>query len=114
AQTAMEQAREANTRVSYDLNYRPSLWKDRGGMKEAQRVNRELMPFVDILFGNEEDFSAALGFELPDVDGNFSELPTAAFRKMIGRVVETFPNLRTVATTLRTARTASFNGWGAI
>src|SRR5690606_993560 len=101
-------------RVSYDLNYRPSLWKDRGGMEEAQRVNRTLMPLVDILFGNEEDFSAALGFELPDVDDQFSELPTAAFRQMITRVVEAYPNLRSVATTLRTAKTASVNGWGAI
>jgi 2-dehydro-3-deoxygluconokinase len=114
ARAAMEQAKEANTRVSYDLNFRPSLWKDRGGLEEAQEVNRALMPFVDILFGNEEDFSAALGFELSDVDQNYSELPTDAFRRMIGRVVETYPNLKTVATTLRTARTASVNGWGAI
>lgn len=114
ARVAMSQAREANTRVSYDLNYRPSLWKDRGGIEEAQRVNQSLMPLVDILFGNEEDFSAALGFDLPDVDANFSELPTVAFRQMITRVVEAYPNLRTVATTLRTARTASVNGWGAI
>jgi 2-dehydro-3-deoxygluconokinase len=114
ARAAMVQAKEANTRVSYDLNFRPSLWKDRGGLEEAQEVNRALMPFVDILFGNEEDFSAALGFELSDVDQNYSELPTDAFRRMIGRVVETYPNLKTVATTLRTARTASVNGWGAI
>lgn len=114
ARVAMQEAQDAHTRVSYDLNYRPSLWKDRGGIEAAQEVNHSLMPFIDVLFGNEEDFSAALGFELPDVHSNFSELPTAAFREMIGQVVTKYPNLSTVATTLRTARTASVNGWGAI
>jgi 2-dehydro-3-deoxygluconokinase len=69
---------------------------------------------VDVLFGNEEDFSAALGFELEGVDAEFKDLPAAAFRKMIGTVVKAYPNLTTVATTLRTARSASVNGWGAI
>lgn len=114
ARTAMLNAREANTRVSYDLNYRPSLWKERGGIEHAREVNHSLMPLVDILFGNEEDFSAALGFELKDVDDNYSNLTTSAFRRMINQVVATYPNLKTVATTLRTARTASVNGWGAI
>ena len=72
------------------------------------------MPFVDVLFGNEEDFSAALGFELEGVDEKFKDLPTASFRKMIGSVVQAYPNITTVATTLRTARSASVNGWGAI
>jgi 2-dehydro-3-deoxygluconokinase len=67
-----------------------------------------------VLFGNEEDFSASLGFELEGVDHRFEELPTASFRKMIGSVVEAYPNITTVATTLRTARSASVNGWGAI
>ena len=73
-----------------------------------------LMPFVDVLFGNEEDFSAALGFELQNVDAHFQMLPTAAFRSMIAEVVAAFPNIKTVATTLRTSRSASVNGWGAI
>jgi 2-dehydro-3-deoxygluconokinase len=72
------------------------------------------MPFVDVLFGNEEDFSAALGFELEGVDPEFSELPAQSFRRMIGEVVSAFPNIGTVATTLRSARSANVNGWGAI
>jgi 2-dehydro-3-deoxygluconokinase len=72
------------------------------------------VPFVDVLFGNEEDFSAALGFELEDVDPHFQALPTGAFRTMISNVVKEFPNIKAVATTLRTSRSASVNGWGAI
>ena len=114
AQKAMEEARRHGTTISYDLNYRDSLWRSIGGRARAQEVNRSLMPFVDVLFGNEEDFSAALGFELPGVSEGFTELPTAAFRRMIEAVVAKFPNITTVATTLRTARSASVNGWGAI
>lgn len=114
ARAAMEEARRHGTRISYDLNYRDSLWRPVGGKARAREVNRGLMPFLDVLFGNEEDFSAALGFELEGVDAEFHELPTAAFRKMIGAVVEAFPNITTVATTLRTARSANVNGWGAI
>ena len=114
ARAAMEEARRAGTRISYDLNYRDSLWRSVGGQARAQEVNRSLMPFVDVLFGNEEDFSAALGFDLPGVDAGFKDLPTASFRKMIAAVVAAFPNITTVATTLRTARSASVNGWGAI
>jgi 2-dehydro-3-deoxygluconokinase len=114
ARVAMEEAHRQGTRVSYDLNYRDSLWRLIGGRERAQEVNRSLMPFVDVLFGNEEDFSAALGFSLEGVDERFKDLPAASFRKMIGAVVETYPNITTVATTLRTARSASVNGWGAV
>jgi 2-dehydro-3-deoxygluconokinase len=114
AKAAMEEARANGTRISYDLNYRDSLWRSIGGRERAREVNRSLLPFIDVLFGNEEDFSAALGFELEGVDEAFKDLPTASFRKMIGKVVEQYPNLTSVATTLRTARSASVNGWGAI
>src|SRR6185369_14939881 len=114
ARAAMEEARRHGTRVSYDLNYRDSLWRSIGGQQRAREVNRSLMPFVDVLFGNEEDFSAALGFELEGVDAGFRELPAGSFAKMIGDVVAAFPNVTTVATTLRTARSANVNGWGAI
>jgi 2-dehydro-3-deoxygluconokinase len=114
AKAAMQEARGHGTRISYDLNYRDSLWRSIGGRDRAQVVNRSLMPFVDVLFGNEEDFSAALGFQLEGIDERFKDLPTASFRKMIGSVVQTYPNITTVATTLRTARSASVNGWGAI
>jgi 2-dehydro-3-deoxygluconokinase len=114
AREAMEAARRHGTRISYDLNYRDSLWRANGGKQRALEVNRALVPFVDVLFGNEEDFSAALGFDLEGIDPAFKDLPTASFRKMIGKVVAAFPNIQIVATTLRTARSASANGWGAI
>jgi 2-dehydro-3-deoxygluconokinase len=114
ARAAMEEARRNGTRISYDLNYRDSLWRSIGGPDRAREVNRALMPHVDVLFGNEEDFSAALGFHVEGVDEKFGDLPTASFRKMIGAVVEAFPNISTVATTLRTAHSATQNGWGAI
>jgi 2-dehydro-3-deoxygluconokinase len=114
AHAAMEEAHKHGTCVSYDLNYRDSLWRSVGGKVQARKVNRGLMPFVDVLFGNEEDFSAALGFELQNVDAHFQSLPTAAFRAMIANVVAAFPNIKAVATTLRTSRSASVNGWGAI
>jgi len=114
ARAAMEAARRHGTRVSYDLNYRDSLWRAIGGQARAQEVNRSLMPLCDVLFGNEEDFSAALGFELPGVDLQYRALPSGAVRTMIAAVVAAYPNLTTVATTLRTASSASSNGWGAI
>jgi 2-dehydro-3-deoxygluconokinase len=114
ARAAIEAARRSGTLVTYDLNYRDSLWRSIGGRERAREVNRSLVSQVDVLFGNEEDFSAALGFELPGVDEQFKSLPTASFRRMIGAVVDAFPNLKSVATTLRTAHSASVNGWGAI
>jgi 2-dehydro-3-deoxygluconokinase len=114
ASAALEAARRQDTRVSYDLNYRDSLWRSFGGKERAQEVNRRLLPFVDVLFGNEEDFSAALGFRVEGLDAEYADLQTASFRKMIAAVVDAYPNLTTVATTLRSARSASVNGWGAI
>ena len=114
AREAMEAARKHGVVVSYDLNYRPSLWKGIGGAEKARAVNRELVGLVDVLFGNEEDFSVALGFEVEGVDEHLGELPKEAFQKMIGRVREDFPQLGVIATTLRVARTATRNDWGAI
>jgi len=113
AQEAMQAARKHGAIVSYDLNYRESLWKGIGGKQQAQKVNRELAPLVDVMLGNEEDFSAALGFEVSGADEHFSELNVSAFKKMIETVVKKFP-FAVVATTLRNARTATRNDWGAI
>jgi 2-dehydro-3-deoxygluconokinase len=113
AREAMEAARRHGAIVSYDLNYRESLWKGMGGKKQAQQVNRTLAPLVDVMLGNEEDFSAALGFEVAGVDEHLTEFETDAFRKMIGAVVKEFP-FSVVATTLRKAKTATRNDWGAI
>jgi 2-dehydro-3-deoxygluconokinase len=114
ARAAIAAARRSGTLVSYDLNYRDSLWRSIGGRDRAREVNRALVSEVDVLFGNEEDFAAALGFELSGVDEQFKSLPAASFRRMIESVTQIYPNLKSVATTLRTARSASVNGWGAI
>jgi 2-dehydro-3-deoxygluconokinase len=114
AKEAMEAARRHGTVVSYDLNYRASLWKAIGGPARAKEVNCELVGLVDVLLGNEEDFTAALGFEVEGLDENLSALDTANFARMIERVVAAFPNLRVVATTLRNAKTATVNDWGAV
>jgi len=114
AREAMSAAKANGTIVSYDLNYRESLWKSIGGKKRAREVNRDLVKLVDVLIGNEEDFTAALGFEVEDVDESLSKLDVENFRRMIERVTAEFPNLKVVATTLRNARTATFNDWGAV
>ena len=113
AREAMQAARKNGAVVSYDLNYRESLWKGIGGKAQAQKVNRELAPLVDVMLGNEEDFSAALGFEIPGGGEHFSELDVTAFKRMIEAVVKEFP-FAVVATTLRAAKTATRNDWGAI
>ena len=114
AREAMESAKRSGTVVSYDLNYRPSLWQSIGGQKRAQEINRELAPYVDVMIGNEEDFTAALGFEVEGLDEHHSKLDAENFRTMIERVVNQFPNIKVVATTLRNARTATRNDWGAV
>lgn len=114
AREAMQAAKRNGVIVSYDLNYRPSLWKGIGGPEKARAVNRDLVGLVDVLFGNEEDFSVALGFEVEGVDEHHTALPAEAFKQMIGRVRGEFPGLSLVATTLRVATTATRNDWGAI
>ena len=110
---AMKAARKYGTVISYDLNYRESLWKAIGGKKRAQEVNRRLAPLVDVMLGNEEDFSAALGFQVTGLDEHHSNIQADAFKKMIEAVIKEFP-FAVVATTLRKAKTATLNDWGAI
>jgi 2-dehydro-3-deoxygluconokinase len=114
AQEAMESARRAGTIISYDLNYRPSLWKSIGGKAKAQEVNRRLAPLVDVMLGNEEDFTAALGFPVSGLDEQHSKLESAGFRQMIETVEKEYPKMSVIATTLRHARTATQNDWGAL
>ena len=114
ATAAIHAARSSGTVVSYDLNYRESLWKGIGGKAKAQDVNRELVSAVDVLFGNEEDFSTTLGIAIEGVGEDFSHLPVASYEAMLHRVAELYPNLKLIATTLRTAHTATKNDWGAI
>jgi|SRR5271165_396251 len=111
---AMEAAKRTGTIVSYDLNYRSSLWKSVGGKAKAQEVNRRLAPLVDVMLGNEEDFTAALGFPVSGLDEQHSKLDTAGFKRMIEKVVTEYPALSVIATTLRNAKTATRNDWGAL
>jgi 2-dehydro-3-deoxygluconokinase len=117
AEVALEAAaaaRRHGTVVSYDLNYRPSLWGSHGGPSGAQEVNRRLAEQVDVMIGNEEDFRSALGFEIPGVDDALRELPTDSYARMIDQVADRYPQLSVIATTLRQVRTATVNDWGAL
>ncbi|MGD1049928.1 MAG: sugar kinase [Solirubrobacteraceae bacterium] len=111
---AVVAAARHGTIVSYDLNYRPSLWQGIGGVARAREVNRRLARHVDVMIGNEEDFTACLGLEVEGTDANLSELASSSFRAMIEQASAEFPNFRVIATTLRTVRTATVNDWGAI
>jgi 2-dehydro-3-deoxygluconokinase len=111
---AVTAASRHGTVVSYDLNYRPSLWKGLGGVERAREVNRRLATRVDVMLGNEEDFTACLGLEVEGVDENLTELEAASFRAMIERASAEFPNFSVVATTLRAVRSATVNDWSAI
>ena len=111
---AMIAAKEHGTIVSYDLNYRPSLWQSIGGQEKAREVNRRLAQYVDVMLGNEEDFTACLGFEVEGLDENLSSLDVTNFKKMIEVAVGEFPNFKVTGTTLRTVKSAGINDWGAI
>lgn len=112
--TAMKKAKEYGTVTSYDLNYRPSIWKAVGGHEECQRVNKEIAKYVDVMIGNEEDFTACLGLEVPGMDDNITNIQTESFKKMIEQATAEFPNFKATGTTLRTVKTATVNDWGAI
>ena len=114
AREAFTAARRHGTVVSYDLNYRESLWKTIGGHERAAQVNRELVSLVDVVVGNEEDFQLALGFEVEGVDAALTALDREAYVRMLGQVAATFPNLALLAVTLREVHSATRNGWGAI
>ena len=111
---AVQIAKKYGTIVSYDLNYRPSLWSYIGGKKRAQEVNKEIARYIDVMIGNEEDFTACLGFEVEGNDENLSELNLDGYKNMINAVVNAYPNFKVVATTLRTVKTATVNDWSAI
>ena len=111
---AVKTAKKYGTIVSYDLNYRPSLWKDIGGKEKAQQVNKEIAKYVDVMIGNEEDFTACLGFEIEGNDENLKELNLDGYVKMLGEVCKAYPNFKVIATTLRTVKTATVNDWSAM
>ena len=111
---AITAAKRHGTIVSYDLNFRPSLWESHGGSERAIEVNRMIAPMVDVMIGNEEDFTASLGFAVDGVGDSLSKLDPAAFGNMMAAVVEEYPNFSVVATTLRDAKTATVNDWSAV
>lgn len=111
---AVQVAKKYGTIVSYDLNYRPSLWKSIGGKERAQQVNHTIAPHIDVMMGNEEDFTACLGFEVLGMDEQISKLDPSNFAKMIEQAVKQYPNFKAVATTLRNAKTACINDWSAV
>lgn len=111
---AVQAARRHGAIVSYDLNYRPSLWESIGGQARARDVNREIAGHVDVMIGNEEDFTACLGFEVDGLDEKISAIDVQAFQAMIQQAVKAYPNFKVVATTLRAVKSATRNDWGAI
>ena len=111
---AVQAAKRHGTIVSYDLNYRPSLWQSIGGHDKARQVNREIARYVDVMIGNEEDFTACLGFEVEGVDENLTNLEIDSFKSMITRAVAEYPNFKVTGTTLRGVKSATLNDWGAI
>lgn len=111
---AVKKAKEYGTIVSYDLNYRPSLWNDIGGKAKAQEINKTIAPYIDVMIGNEEDFTACLGFEIEGNDENLKELNLDGYVKMLGEVCKVYPNFKVIATTLRTVKTATVNDWSAM
>lgn len=111
---AVKTAKKYGTIVSYDLNYRPSLWNDIGGKAKAQEVNREIAKYIDVMIGNEEDFTACLGLEVEGNDENLRELNIDGYKKMMAKAAELYPNFKVAASTLRTVKTATVNDWSAI
>jgi len=111
---AVQAARKYGTIVSYDLNYRASLWKNQGGTEGAQKINRKIAQYVDVMIGGEEDFTARLGFQVDGLDKHISAMDPANFKKVIAKAVKEFPNFKIAAATLRDAKTATFNDWGAV
>jgi len=107
---AVKAAHEAGTIVSYDLNFRSKLWSS----EEAIKTTKPLVPYIDCLIGNEEDFQKVLGYDVEGVDVEKGELDTSAFKAMVNRVVKDFPNIKVVGTTLRGVKTALVNDWSAI
>jgi 2-dehydro-3-deoxygluconokinase len=111
---AMDVARKYKTIISYDLNYRASLWKNRGCEKRAQEINRHIIKYVDVLFGNIEDFTARLGYDTVSIENNQVNIDIVMFSEITDNILADYPGIKIIAPTLRNARSASINDWGAI
>jgi 2-dehydro-3-deoxygluconokinase len=106
---SVKAARDRGLTISCDLNYRKNLWKYG---KTSRDVMGELFRYVDVGIANEEDCQAALGIHV-DVDVHSGRLETAQYRKLTETVMEAYPNLKSMAITLRESKSASHNGWSA-
>ncbi|RIK75395.1 sugar kinase [candidate division KSB1 bacterium] len=107
---AMRAAHEAGTIVSYDLNFRSKLWSS----KRAIEVTKKLVSYIDVLIGNEEDFQKVLGFEVEGTDESLKTLPVEGYKRMVEKVVKTYPQISAVGTTLREVVSGLVNNWSAI
>jgi 2-dehydro-3-deoxygluconokinase len=110
---AMQAASAASAIVSFDLNYRAKLWRALGDERPAHEILRRIVEHVDVLVGNEEDLQEGLGIPGPEIRSTTS-LDPASFLGMMDRVVERYPRIRVVATTLREVRSASRHAWSAV
>lgn len=111
---AIKTAKKYGTIVSYDLNYRPSMWSAIGGIEKAREVNKEIAPYIDVMIGNEEDFTACLGLEIEGQDKNLKKLNVDGYKAMMKQAAAAYPNFKVIATTLRTVHTATVNDWSAL
>jgi 2-dehydro-3-deoxygluconokinase len=110
AYEAMKAAHESGTIVSYDLNFRSKLWSS----AKAIELTKRLIPFIDVLIGNEEDFQKVLGFEVEGADESLKSLPVEGYKRMVEKVVTSYPNVSAVGTTLREVVSGLVNNWSAI
>lgn len=111
---AMKAARAAGTVTSYDLNFREKLWKASGGAERGVQINRRIASEVDMMFGNEEDLQLGLGIPGPDVESKRSKLDPENFKVMIARLLQEYPHIKAVATTLREVHSAAHHTWKAV
>lgn len=107
---SMKAAHDAGAVVSYDLNFRSKLWSS----KKAIEATKKLIPFIDVLIGNEEDFQKVLGFQVEGADESLKQLPVEGYKKMVKQVVQNYPHVRAVGTTLREVVSGLVNNWSAI
>lgn len=110
---SMDAAHEDGAMVSFDLNFRPKLWRIWGPEEHARTVLDRIVQKVDVLVGNEEDLQKGLGFAGPEL-GAKSKLDPSAFLGMIVQVVKKYPRIKVVATTLREVQSASRHRWSAV
>jgi len=104
---ALKAAKKNGATTSYDLNYRSTLWS----REDARKAAESLMPYIDVILGNEEDFDTMLGIKADNTDENFSSIDPQCYRKVAEKVMEKYPHVKAVGTSLREVKTALLNNW---